>query len=116
MAEVSHSERGADGASENRVKLMASGFVFPKGNRSRPFQVSRGMPILSKEGRELGKVAAVVMNSTEMRSTHILLSRLPEENGYWMVPVEWIEEVGGNSIRLSTGHESTGSFPEWHSP
>lgn len=51
------------------------------------------MPISSAGKRELGKVAAVVLNSLDYPATHILLSRLPEVQSYWLVPVSWIAQI-----------------------
>jgi hypothetical protein len=102
--------------SQRKDKLMASGWVCPQGNCSLPVEVKRGMSIYSREGVELGKLAAVVIGNTGSHPKEILLSRLPHEKGYWTVPVEWIEEVNQECLRLSTGTDAAKSLEEWHSP
>jgi hypothetical protein len=104
------------GATESKEKLMASGTVCLPGHCDLLVEVRRGMTILSKEGRGLGKVAAVVVQGSDHKTTHVLLTQLPEQNGYWMVPVGWILDVGDESLRISVTGEATTFLPEWHSP
>jgi sporulation protein YlmC with PRC-barrel domain len=73
------------------------------------------MPIFSREGREVGKVAAVVLDSNNQKAAYLLLGRLPETSGYWMVSVDLIAEVDDEKVRLSIPRETVQSLPEWHS-
>ena len=115
MQKVDRSNTKEAGATESKVKLMASGTVCLPGNCDLLIEVRRGMTILSREGWGLGKVAAVVVQGSDHRATHVLLTRLPEQSGYWMVPVGWILDVGDESLRISVTGEATAFLPEWHS-
>ena len=95
-------------------KLMVNGFVCPKNGCALTSEVRRGMSIFSIEGREGGKVAAVVLNNAEHSATHLLLSRLPEVNGYWLVPVSWIVQVQAEEVFLRATEPEIQSLPRWH--
>lgn len=98
-----------------RHKLMVSGPVCPECSRTLSVEVRRGMPILSKEGLEVGRVAAVVVDGSDGKATHILLSRLPETAGYWLVPLNLISEAYVEKIQLSIPGEAVDSLPRWQS-
>lgn len=95
-------------------KLMVSAFVCLENNCALSTEVKRGMPILSKEGRETGKVAAVLLDSESHSATHILLSRLPDTPGYWMVPVAEIAQVREGAIWLRIPEEVVNTLSIWH--
>lgn len=115
MQKVDRSESNIKGRRGMKGKLMASGAVCLPGNCDHPALISRGMRIVSKDGLVLGKVAAVVFDGATNEAHHILLTRLPEEHGYWTIPVKWITDVGAETIRLSVKEEEAYLF-EWHSP
>lgn len=96
-------------------KLMVSGFVCPESGCALSLEVRRGMPIFSKEGLEVGKVAAAVLDRDNQQATHILLSRLPETDGYWLIPVDLVADVRGEKVQLSIPEATIGSLPRWHS-
>lgn len=73
------------------------------------------MTIQSREGLEVGKMAAVVLNGDHRNATHILLGRLPERKGYWLVPVDSIVQVRDESIQLSIPVQAVETLPRWHS-
>ncbi len=73
------------------------------------------MSILSEEGLEVGKVAAVVLNQVNQQATQILLSRLPEKNGYWLIRVDLVADVRDKKVQLSIPEAAIGSLPRWHS-
>lgn len=95
-------------------KLMVSGFVCSEGGCPLFVEVRRGMPILSREGQEVGKVAAVVLNSDDHQATHLLLSRLPEISGYWLIPVNLIAGVQDERVQLSIPDTAVESLTRWH--
>lgn len=95
-------------------KLMVFGFVCPENGCALTSEVRRGMPIFSTEGRQVGKVAAVVINSANHTATHLLLCRLPEVNGYWLVPVSWIARVKAEEVHLKATDPEIQSLPQWH--
>lgn len=103
------------GSNESTQKLMVSGFVCPESSCALSAEVRRGMSIVSKEGREVGRVAAVILNRDNCKATHILLSRLPEVSGYWLVPVDLIVGVRDESVQLSIPGQAVGTLPRWHS-
>jgi hypothetical protein len=95
-------------------KLMISGYICSENRCPLSSEVRRGMPIFSAGGREVGKVAAVVLNSLDQSATHILLSRLPEIPGYWLVPVSWIALVKAGEVHLHVSESEVQSLPKWH--
>ena len=94
---------------------MSHGVVCPESNCAHPVDVKRGMTIRSKEGLEMGKVAAVVLSRDRHTATHILLCRLPEMSGYWLVSVDLIEEVCDESVQLSIPMQGVDALPCWKS-
>lgn len=95
-------------------KLMVSGYICPENSCAPSWEVKRGMPIFSPAGREVGKVAAVVLNNLAHTATHILLSRLPEVDGYWLVPASWIAQVQAEAVHLRVPELEIQSLPQWH--
>lgn len=57
-------------------KLLESGPISLAEGREPPVVVVRGMSIVSRDGLEVGKIAAVVLDSSQT-VTHVLLCRLP---------------------------------------
>jgi hypothetical protein len=93
---------------------MFSGYICPDNGCALSSEIQRGMPIFSAEGRGVGKVAAVVLNSLDHTATHILLSRLPEIQGYWLLPVSWIAQVQAEEVHLCVPVSEIQSLPQWH--
>jgi hypothetical protein len=96
-------------------KIMVQGFVCLEGNRPITIEIRRGMPILSEESLEVGKVAAVLLDNETRKTTHILLSRLPEMKGYWLVPVDLILGVCEGNVQLRIPVDAIGDLPLWQS-
>jgi len=94
---------------------MVAGVVFLASDDAPGVEVQRGMPIFSKEGLEVGKVAAVVLNSQDNKATQLLLCRLPERYGYWLVALEKIAEVRDGAVILTISATEIASLPEWRS-
>ena len=115
MNATARPENHAGGQGNITQKLMVSGFVSPQSSCALSIEVRRGMMIRSKEGVEVGKVAAVVLNSDHHNATHILLGRLPEMSGYWLVPVDLVVEVRDESVQLSIPFRAIETLPRWHS-
>ena len=95
--------------------LMVSGFVCPESSCTLSKEVRRGMVIRSRDGLEVGKVAAVVLDRFDRKATHILLSRLPEECGYWLVPASSVAQVDAERVQLSIPGSAIDTLPPWHS-
>lgn len=74
--------------------------------------VQRGMPILSREGREVGKVAAVNVNEGEAVEA-ILLSRLPAKMEYRIVPADSIAVVRDHQVFLDLTADGIDRLEKW---
>lgn len=94
-------------------KLMVSGYLGGKDNFTSCNEVRRGMPILSVEGEEVGRVAAVIVEGDSVKASHVLLSRLPDEQGYWMISLDMIVEVREDKVQLSILANDVGALPRW---
>jgi sporulation protein YlmC with PRC-barrel domain len=114
MSRTNQSKNQNSPSIEFQQKLMVAGYITP-GNSCAPFEVKRGIPIFSREGWEVGKVAAVVLDGNHQKVAYLLLGRLPETSGYWMVSVDLIAKVDDEMVRLSIPKEAVQSLPEWHS-
>lgn len=100
---------------EAAQKLMVHGYVCPESSCALSIEVSRGMRILSQEGGDVGQVAAVILDGNTQRATHILLCRLPEMRGYWMVPVYLISEVHDDVVRIAIPGKVVDTLLLWRS-
>jgi sporulation protein YlmC with PRC-barrel domain len=112
--DTSGSSQNQDPANANRSqKLMVSGLVRPKQvpEESGPTEVMRGMTILTKEGREAGQVAAVVVDSHSQVVTHLVLGRLRPALEYRLVPADLIEQVNAETVSLSILGQAVESLP-----
>ena len=96
-------------------KLMVSGFICPRSACVLSIEVRRGMVIRSKEGMEMGKVAAIVLDTNNQKATHLLLDRLPEISGYWLIDVNLVINVQDCEVDLSIPIAAIQSLPRWHS-
>jgi hypothetical protein len=114
MSRSNQSKKQNSPSFEFPQKLMVTGTITSR-NSCAPFVVKRGMPIFSREGWEVGKVAAVVLGGNHQKAAYLLLGRLPETSGYWMVSVDLIAEVDDEKVQLSIPKEAVQSLPEWHS-
>lgn len=95
-------------------KLMVSGYICAEGGCPLSVEVRRGMPIFSLEGQEVGKVAAVVLSNGDQQATHLLLGRLPETYGYWMLPVSRVNRVVDGRVHISIDSAAVDALPRWH--
>lgn len=96
-------------------KLMVSAFVCLNNGCPLSTEVRRGMAVQSEEGQEIGKVGAVMLDAESRKATHVLLSRLPEMRGYWLVPVGAITQVVDEYVRLIISKDYMDNLPRWHS-
>lgn len=101
----------AAGRDPESCKLMVCGFVAPRGA---PVEIRRGMAILSCEGLGIGKVAALVVKGYGEPVEQILLSRLPDEKGYWIVPVERVLSGTSESVQVDLTRQEASELPLWH--
>jgi sporulation protein YlmC with PRC-barrel domain len=92
-------------------KLMESGPVYLEQGDGSPVEVMRGMTILTKEGQEAGKVAAVVVDNYDQKVTHLVLGRLHLRPDYRLVPVNLVEQVTGDEVLLYISGPVVESLP-----
>jgi sporulation protein YlmC with PRC-barrel domain len=95
-------------------ELIVSGSIYPDQQRGFAVEVRRGMEVLTSEGREAGRVAAVIIDKQDQQVTHILLSRLIQMPEYRLVPITLIEQVHEDKVLLSIFNQVVNSLPTWH--
>ena len=81
-------------------RLMIRGALTADAPRATCALVERGMVILSREGQEVGKVAAVSVDEEGVVEA-ILLSRLPAERSYHLVPAGFVRTVRNGDLILT---------------
>ena len=94
--------------------LVVSGAIFLDHGSDIAVEVKRGMVILTNEGLEAGRVAAVTINREDHQATHILLSRLIQVPEYRLVPISEIEQVHDETVRLRIFNQVVNTLPTWH--
>jgi hypothetical protein len=95
-------------------ELMVSGLIYPACMPTIAVEIRRGMAILTGEGREAGRVAAVLIDSRDGQVTHILLGRHYDTPEYRLVPVDLVEQVREESVLLRILDELINRLPTWH--
>jgi uncharacterized protein YrrD len=96
-------------------KLMVSGLIRLNGYRQGILEVRRGMGVISRDGQELGKVAALVFQNDGLYALAILLGRLPEIREYRLVPVNLIATVEDECVHLHIPAQSIEKLLRWDS-
>jgi sporulation protein YlmC with PRC-barrel domain len=96
------------------AELVVSGAIHPVQTGDRVMDVRRGMLILTSEGREAGRVAAVIIDRHDQLVTHILLSRLDQMPEYRLVPIALVEQVIEEQVRLGIHNQIVNTLPLWH--
>ncbi len=99
------------GTVDQSQRLFESGSICPEREHGLPVKVSRGMTILTNEGREAGKLAAVVVDNDSQKVTHLLLTRPRLVPEYRMVPVNLIEQVDEAVVFLEICSQAIESLP-----
>jgi len=92
-------------------RLFESGPISLKRENALPVVVNRGMLIVTNEGWEVGKVAAVVVDTQHQKVTHVLLTRPRLAPDYRLVPVNLIEQVDENNVLLDICSQAIDSLP-----
>ena len=99
---------------DQNTELTVSGAICPTQESTVFVEVRRGMTILTSEGDEAGKVAAVIVDKHEKRVTHILLSRPSNRPEYRLVPLVLIVQVHEEQVRLCIFSQVVNTLPIWH--
>jgi hypothetical protein len=92
-------------------KLMTRGTVRPEGQAG-PVEIERGMQVIAADDLELGKVAALLVDGTD-EIGGLLLSKLPEMAGYWVVQMSLVEGVEQGQVRLRMLGVESSHLPAW---
>ena len=95
-------------------QLFESGPVCWEQTDDLPIEINRGMTILTSEGQEAGKVAAVVFDYHNPQVTHLLLicpGLIPD---YRLVPVDLIKQVSKEMVWLHIDNDMVDSLPHRH--
>ncbi len=96
------------------IELIVSGLIYLDQEGGISVEVRRGMTILSSEGHEAGRLAAVIVDKNDQRVTHVLLSRLNQRLDYRLVPMSLIERVHEEQVRLRIFNQVVNTLPTWH--
>lgn len=86
----------------------------PGSSTTRQVEIRRGMRVQTLEGHTAGRVAAVVLDQDQQKVTHILLLQERKSLEYRLVPVELIEQVENEELRLRTFQHVVDKLPPWH--
>jgi hypothetical protein len=101
---------------QNRVgdepQLMVSGVLALEEPSGACAIVERGMPILSRDGQEMGRVAAVRVDGNQVVEA-ILLSRLPLKMEYRVVPVDRAASAYNGQLILDMASGEIDGLQKW---
>jgi hypothetical protein len=95
------------------AELVVSGLICPDCASDIQFEVKRDMIILTSEGREAGRVAAVIVNRQDRQVTQILLSHGAEPPEYRLVPLALIEQVQEEKVLLRIFSQAVDGLVKW---
>ena len=95
-------------------ELIVSGVLYLQQAGDSEVDVRRGMVILTSEGREAGRVAAVIIARQDQHVTHILLTRLGQLPEYRLVPIALVEQVSEETVRLGIFSQVVNTLPLWN--
>lgn len=93
-------------------RLMIGGVLILDDPHRACVRVDRGMSILSREGQEMGKVAAVHINESLVVET-VLLSRLPAKMEYLIIPAGRVVAVRDEQIILDLTAAEIDGLQRW---
>lgn len=99
---------------EYQTRMLVAGQVRLKGANAPPVEVRRCMAVLSCNGRELGMVAAVLLDPKTQEVTAVLLGRLPVTAEYRLIPINLIEYVSEDVVHLHITAESVAELSHHH--
>lgn len=74
--------------------------------------LEEGAKVIGNDGEEVGEVERVIVESTEKRATHIVVSRGLLSKEYKMIPTLWITDVTEDHVYLSIGSDMFKHLPE----
>lgn len=74
--------------------------------------IKEGAKVISKEGKVLGKVERVVVNSAGDQATHLLISRGGLSEDKKLVPINWVKSAGDEEIHLGVKEETVAELTD----
>lgn len=95
----------------NDTLMESSQVVLPY--TSSPLLIYRGMQLQANDGSIIGFVAAVVVAADTQRATHLLLIRHCGDPQYQLLPIQAIERIDAESIRLRLPFREVAGLPTW---
>ena len=95
----------------NDTLMESSQVVLPYA--SSPILVYRGMRLQANDGLAIGFVAAVVVDADTQQATHLLLIRHCGDPQYQLLPVQLIDRIAADSIRLRLPFGEVTGLPTW---
>ena len=91
--------------------LFERGLVYPKQDNRLLVEIKQGMAVLTKDGRDVGRVKAVVLDGDDRNITHLLLSPWSQMSGHRLMPVNFREQVDKETLSLHIGSETIDRLP-----
>jgi hypothetical protein len=82
-------------------KVMVNGRVHLPHVHHSPVDVERGMKIVDKNGKGVGMVGGLIVNSQRDQITYILLCQLPVTAVYPLIPLNLIARIEEETIYLT---------------
>ena len=92
-------------------RIFERGLICLEQTNGLTVEVTRGMAIMTNEGQEAGKVAAIVVDSASQQVTHLLLGHLRPSPDYRLIPVNLIEQIAQETVLLGIGSQTVESLP-----
>ncbi len=93
------------------MALFESGSIYPEQKDRSPVEIRRGMVILTQDGQEAGRVAAVVLEDDSQNVTHVLLAHLHLTPDYRLVSIKFIKHVSEETVLLHIDSEAVERLP-----
>lgn len=87
-------------------KLMVCGRLHLARPDNSVMELRRGMAVKTREGREAGLIAAVILDETSQTISHVLLCHLPVTSDYRLIPVNLITQVVDEAIYLNIARDA----------
>ena len=106
MSQQEHSDQ-----SPHASRLFENGQVILPQGHDPACEITRGMTILTREGYEVGRVAAVVLDAADRHVSHFLLSRAGSVPDYRLVSIDLVEYMSQQVILLKINRETIASLP-----
>ena len=87
---------------------------YPTQGNSLLIEIKRGMAILTKDGRDVGQVKAVILDDSDRNVTHLLLSPGSQMLGHRPAPVNFSDQVDKEMPSSHIGSGTVDCSPNQH--